>query len=161
MEEKVYNTFKKLKIPFEIIKHPPVFKSSDRENIVIDFKGAICCKNLLVRDKTGNNFFLISLPIDKKANLNLIRAKLGCSRLEFASQEELEENLGIKSGNASVLNIIEKEDTCVKFIIDKEILKLDSVCFHPNVNTLSIKFSPCYIEKILNEFNADYIFMEV
>ena len=140
MEQKVYDLFDKLDIKYEIIKHPPVFGASDRENISIDFKGGTCCKNLLVKDKAGKNFFLISLPIDKKANLKLIQASLGCGRLEFASETELEENLGIKKGNASVLNIIEKEDTKVKFIIDKEILDIDSVCFHPNVNTASIKF---------------------
>lgn len=161
MEQKVYDLFDKLDIKYEIIKHPPVFGASDRENISIDFKGGTCCKNLLVKDKAWKNFFLISLPIDKKANLKLIQASLGCGRLEFASETELEENLGIKKGNASVLNIIEKEDTKVKFIIDKEILDIDSVCFHPNVNTASIKFSPLDIKKVLDNFNANYVFMEV
>lgn len=161
MEEKVYKLFDNLNIAYEIIKHPAVYGASDRENISIDFKGATCCKNLLVKDKSGKNFFLISLPVDKKANLKLVQSNLDCSRLEFATEKELEENLGIKKGNASVLNIIEKEKTKVKFVIDKEILCLDSVCFHPNVNTASIKFSPLDLKKILDNFRADYIFMEV
>ena len=159
MEQKVYDLFDKLDIKYEIIKHPPVFGASDRENIPLKVIGN--GTNLLVKDKAGKNFFLISLPIDKKANLKLIQASLGCGRLEFASETELEENLGIKKGNASVLNIIEKEDTKVKFIIDKEILDIDSVCFHPNVNTASIKFSPLDIKKVLDNFNANYVFMEV
>ncbi|MDD3303531.1 MAG: YbaK/EbsC family protein [Clostridia bacterium] len=161
MEEKVYAVFHKLKIPFEVIDHPALFKSSDRVNVEIDFKGATCCKNLLLKDKKDNQLFLISLPIDKKANLKILQEELGTSRLEFASKEELVENLGIKSGNASVLNIIEKQDTGVKFVIDNDLLQLDSVCFHPNVNTASIKFSPLYIEKILKKYNANYVFLEV
>ena len=49
----------------------------------------------------------------------------------------------------------------IRFTGDKEILDIDSVCFHPNVNTASIKFSPLDIKKVLDNFNANYVFMEV
>lgn len=162
LEKKVIEVFNKLNIDYEIIHHDRIYKGSDRSGKNIDFKGAVCCKNLLVKEQSGKNknkLYLISLAVDKKANLKEIEAKLNISRLTFASEEELVENLGIKSGNASILNIIEKTDTSVTFLIDKELLSYTKVAFHPNDNSMSIVFSPIYIKDIMEEYNAKYYFL--
>lgn len=161
MEKDVYSLFEKLDIKYELILHPALFKSTDTEHEMIDFKGAVCCKNLLLKDKKANKYFLVALQINKRADLKLIASKLNTSRLSFASDEELFENLGIKSGSASILNIILKPDTKVKFVIDKELLNFEKVCFHPNVNTTSISFSPKKIKEILIYYNSDYIFLDI
>lgn len=163
MEEKVIQIFNKLDIDYELIHHEKIFKSSDRTCIDVDFKGAICCKNLLVKEQKGSNkgkLYLISLAVDKKANLKDIAKKINAGRFTFATEEELVENLGIKSGNASILNIIEKPNTNVTFIIDKELLNYEKVAFHPNDNSMSIAFTPINIDKIFNEYNANYYYLD-
>lgn len=161
MEQRVYDLFKKLNIEYDVVNHPALYKASDRENISIDFKDSICCKNLLLKDKKEDKLFLISLPIDKRADLKNIAKDLNTNRLTFATEEELIENLGIKSGSASILNIIVKPDTKVKFVIDKNMLNLNKVSFHPNINTASISFSPMEIEQILKFYGADYVFLNM
>ena len=164
MEKKVIEVFNKLNINYELVHHEKIYKSSDRIGKNIDFKGAVCCKNLLVKEQNGINkgkLYLISLSINKKANLKEISNKLNLSRLTFASEDELIENLGVRSGNASILNIIEKQDTTVTFLIDKELLSYNKVAFHPNDNSMSIAFKPDKIEKIMKEYNAIYYFVEV
>ncbi len=161
MEEEVYNVFDRLKIPYEVIRHNAIYKSSDRGNLEIDFRGAVCCKNLFLKDEKNGKKYLVSLKLSKRANLKLLQSELGSNRLTFASDTELFENLGIKSGNASILNIICKPNTSVLFVIDKELLNFDKVCFHPNVNTASISFSPNYVCDILESYKANYIFLDV
>ncbi len=161
MEQDVYKLFKQLDIDYEVINHPALYKASDRENIVIDFKNSVCCKNLLLKDKKDDKLFLICLPIDKRADLKKIASSLNTSRLAFASEEELIKNLGIYSGSASILNVMLKPNTKVKFVIDENILNLEKVSFHPNVNTASVSFSPLKIEDILKYYNADYIFLNI
>lgn len=163
MEEKVIKVFDKLNIEYEIIHHDNIYKATDRIGKNIDFNGAICCKNLLVKEQSGENkgkLYLISLEINKKANLKEIASKLNASRFTFATEDELVNNLGIRTGNASILNIIEKPDTNVTFVIDKKLLNYEKVAFHPNDNSMSIVFSPIYIKDIMEEFNAKYYFVE-
>lgn len=163
MKNKVIEAFNKLNIDYELIYHDKIYKSSDGVGKKIDFKGATCCKNLLVKEQSGINkgkLYLISLAIDKKADLKEIANKLNIARLTFANEDELIENLGIRSGNASILNIIEKQDTFVTFIIDNNLLNCKKVAFHPNDNSMSIIFKPNNIEKILKEYNAKFYFVE-
>lgn len=161
MEKQVYDLFERLRLSYEVITHPAIFKAADREFIDVDFGESVCCKNLLLKDEKTSSLFLVCLEIDKRANLKHIASQLGTNRLTFANEDDLYSNLGVKSGSASVLNVILKPDTCVKFVVDKALLDIDKVCFHPNVNTASISFSPFGIEEILKYYEADYIFMEV
>lgn len=160
MEEKVYDLFKKLEIPFKVKVHPALFKAKDNDELNIDFENGICCKNLLLKDKKKDKLYLVCLDISKRANLKNIADKLKTGRLSFASEDELIENLGVKSGSASLLNIVEKQDTKVKFVIDEELNKDIDVWFHPNINTASICFKADKIQKILEYFNADYIYLD-
>lgn len=161
MEQKVIELFKKLNIPYEIIKHHALYSAKDNIEKTIDFKDAKCCKNLLLIEAKTSKLFLYSLVIEKRANLKEISNRLNLNRLSFANEEILEESLGIKSGNASILNIIEKPNTSVTFLIDKDLLRYNKVAFHPNVNTMSILFKPKYIEKILKNYDAKYMYIDV
>ena len=104
---------------------------------------------------------MVSLPVEKRANLKKISDELESARLSFGNDDELWENLHIKSGSVSVLNVIGAPNTEVTFVIDKDILNLPKVSFHPNDNTASICFSPNEITKIMDKYNKKYIFLEV
>ncbi len=161
MKEKVYDELKKMNIEFEIVNHNALYSEKDEENKKVDFKGAKPCKNLLVKPEKSQNLYLICLPLNKKADLKKVQNHLNSKRLSFAKEEDLIQNLGVKSGSASVLNIIEKPDTKVKFILDTEMKEYEKVAFHPNDNTASVIFNSNKIEKILENYNAEYEWIEI
>ena len=101
------------------------------------------------------------MPLHKRANIKEIERKLNIKKLTFADEESLLEKLNITPGSVSILNIIGAKDTDVMFIVDKELLNIDKVCFHPNDNTASIIFESKYLKNILDYFNASYEFMEI
>jgi Ala-tRNA(Pro) deacylase len=159
--EQVLDVFKKLNIEYNLVRHPAIFSRADEYKVKdIDFNG-VKCKNLFVKDKKGNQFYLVSLPVVKRADLKKIADELGCSRLSFGNEEELWEKLHIKSGSVSVLNVIGAPKTDVIFVIDKDILNYSRVSFHPNDNTASVSFNPINIEKIMKEYKKEYLFLEV
>lgn len=160
MKEKVYDILKKLQINYEITEHPALFTAEDSEKYGVTIDG-VDCKNLFLRNKDKSQYYLVSLPLEKRANLKELQNVLKESKLSFGSDEALYEKLGIKSGSVSVLNIIEIEKTDVKFIIDKNLLKVKKVGFHPNENTVTIIFNPNEIEKILKKYNAKYEFIDL
>ncbi len=159
--EEVIDVFEELGITYDIVRHPAIFNRQDEELVKnIDFKGE-CCKNLFLKDKKEKVYYLVSLPVSKRADLKRISDELNSHRLSFGNDEELWDKLHIKPGSVSVLNVIGAKDTDVTFVIDKELLSKELVSFHPNDNTASISFAPENIAKILDKYDKKYIFLEV
>lgn len=159
--EEVIEVFKSLNIQYNLIRHPAIFCRADEDKVKdIKFDGQVC-KNLFLKDKKEKKFYLVSLPVTKRADLKKISDELGSHRLSFGNDEELWDKLHIKSGSVSVLNVIGAPDTDVTFVLDKEIMSLEKVSFHPNDNTASISFAPESIVKIMDNYNKKYMFLEV
>lgn len=159
--EEVLNVFKTLDIDYKLIRHVAIFNRKDEELVRnIDFDGEIC-KNLFVKDKKNNKFYLISMPVSKRADLKKIADELNSDRLSFGNEEELWEKLHIRPGSVSILNVIGAPDTDVTFVIDENLKNCERVSFHPNDNTASISFESKNLTKILDKYNKEYLFLEV
>ena len=159
--EEVIEVFKKLNIDYTLVKHPAIFCEADEYLVEgIDFHG-IKCKNLFLRDKAKHNYYLVSLPVEKRADLKKISEELGSSRLSFGNEKELWDKLHIKPGSVSILNVIGAPDTDVTFVLDKELVGAGNVSFHPNDNTASIAFDSDSIKTIMDEYNKTLLYLEV
>ncbi len=159
--EEVINLFNSLNIEYKLVRHEAIFTGKDEEKVKnIDFGGEIC-KNLFLKDIKNKCFYLVSMPINKRADLKKIAKELDSNRLTFGNEEELWENLHIRPGSVSMLNVIRAPETEVIFVLDKELKNIDRVSFHPNDNTASIAFDTQNITKILDNYGKKYMFLEV
>ena len=116
---------------------------------------------MFLRNKNKSVYYLVSMPIEKRADLKLIQKRLNENKLSFGSEDALFEKLNITTGAVSALNIIGVEKTDVVFAMDKVALECEKVGFHPNVNTATILFEPAGIEKIMDRFGADLRFVDL
>jgi Uncharacterized conserved protein len=160
VEEKVYEIFKLLNIEYEKINHPALVTCEDIEKYKVKIDG-VDCKNLFIRNKDKSKYYLVCLPVGKRANLKELEEKLNETRLSFGNEEMLYEKLKITKGSVSLLNIIEVEKTDVKFIIDQSLIGVKKVGFHPNVNTATILFPATGIDKIMQYYNVEYKFVKL
>lgn len=164
MEDKkrqVYDFFDKLNIEYSVVNHKAIFSEKDGDGIDKKCEG-IVCKNLFLKDKREETkFYLVSLPLHKRANIKELEKKLGIKKLTFGNEDELFKKLNILPGSVSILNVIDASTTDVTFLVDSCLLTFDKVCFHPNDNTSSISFKSSNIEKILKYFNVEYEFLEM
>lgn len=164
MEDKkrqVYDFFDSLNMEYTVVDHKAIFSEKDSDRVDEKCEG-IVCKNLFLKDKGGETkFYLVSLPLHKRANIKELEKILGIKKLTFGNESELFKKLNILPGSVSILNVIDAKCSDVTFLIDSELLKCDKVCFHPNDNTSSISFKSNYLEKILNYFNVKYEFLEM
>ncbi|MDR1531233.1 MAG: prolyl-tRNA synthetase associated domain-containing protein [Clostridiales bacterium] len=156
----VYALFDALGIEYSVAEHPPMFSQADNEKHRVNI-GAVIFKNLFLRNADKSRYYLLALPLTKRADLAKLREILGESRLSFGGEDALLEKLNIRPGSVSFLNIIGKPDTDVTFLIDKEICGSERFGVHPNDNTATIIFVPQEIPKILDHFGAKYWFVEV
>ncbi len=124
-------------ISYEKYEHPAVFTCEEAEKHVPQGLGADT-KNLFLRNRKGDQHYLVSVPYKKSVDLKKLTELLGESKLSFGSPERLMTHLGIEPGAVSILGLINDQDHNVKFYIDKAIIEHDSVMCHPLVNTATL-----------------------
>ena len=142
------------------VDHPPLFTQADNEIHRVNI-GAAIFKNLFLRNKDKSSYYLLSLPLTKRADLGTVARILGETRLSFGDENALREKLNIEHGSVSFLNIIDAENTDVELLIDNAVFGYDLIGVHPNDNTATVIFEPQEIPKILNACGAKYMFLEL
>ena len=151
MREKVLEKLNELQINYKEIEHEAVYTIEQMDNLGKDyFENAKICKNLFVRDQKGKKHFLITLPEEKRAPLDIIAQKIGSTKLSFASPERLMKYLKLEPGAVSPLAILNDEECAVEVIFDEELKKEEKLGVHPSVNTSTILLSPSDLEKYIS-----------
>jgi len=162
---KVCELFDALGIPYEIVIHPPIYSAFDRVRQEIEVDGLIC-KNLFLRNKDKSNYYLYTLPIDKRADLSALQRVLGETRLSFGKEDALWELLHIHPGSVSLLNIIGVSEENLsekpfKYLIDAEVLNATRMGVHPNDNAATIVFPPDRLPELFAHYKADFEFVSL
>jgi Ala-tRNA(Pro) deacylase len=114
-QEQVYAALNDIGVAYSKVDHPPMFTQADNEIHCVNIVSAIF-KNLFLRNKDKSRYYLLSLPLTKRADLRLAADLLGETRFSFGNDEELFEKLNIQAGSVSFLNVIGKPDTEVTFL---------------------------------------------
>ena len=136
----IFELLNALGIEFRRLDHEAVFTvEQSRQLRIFDKLGGQPCKNLFLRNKRGE-FFLLTLPADKKADLKAVAKILQMSRLSFASEDELSTILNLHAGSVTPLGIVNDAQRKVKLIIDAE-LQGKTLLLHPNTNTATISIA--------------------
>jgi Ala-tRNA(Pro) deacylase len=159
-QNKVYDLLDLLEIKYRKVGHPPLFTEADNARHRINI-GAVIFKNLFLKNKNSTNYYLLSIPLEKRANLKKVADLLNETRLSFAEKNELEMKLNIQPGSVSFLNIIDKIDTDVTFLIDTAVNTYELIGVHPNDNTATVVFEPSSITKIWDYYGAKYKFLDL
>lgn len=164
-KEVVYRKLNEMNIPYEVINHKAIFSEKDTEENIFD-KNIVIGKNLFLRNNKKNKYYLISLPLNKRVNLDKLAGALGEKKLSFANEIELQEYLNIAAGSVSYLNVITANEKTEKYkevtyIVDKEFFKADKVGFHPSDNTATVVTSPYSILELYEEYRAIYKVLEI
>ena len=156
IEEKSYDFLVSLYIPFTRVDHDIAMTMEDlaAAEKVLDCPIA---KNLFLTNRQQTDFYLLIMPGNKPFKTKYLSAQLGCSRLSFASEEHLETHLGVKSGSASLLGLINDSAKKIQLVFDKDLLAHPRFACHPCLNSSTLAFDTSYIfEKILPALGREY-----
>ena len=147
-ERKVYEALAELGIPYARHEHPPVFTV---EQAVVHWRGieGAHCKNLFVRNKKGNQHYLIIAEHLKKVDIQAIAKQIHSDRLSFGSDERLKRFLGVSAGEVSPFGLLQDEGREVIVILDAVLQNEAFINFHPNVNTATLTISYSDLLKFL------------
>jgi Ala-tRNA(Pro) deacylase len=159
-QEKVYALLDGLGIQYSKVDHPPLFTQADNEIHRVNI-GAIIFKNLFLRNRDKSRYYLLSLPLNKRADLIEVQRVLGETRLSFGDVDALADKLNIQHGSVSFLNVVGVENTNVVFLLDKSCFDYELIGVHPNDNTATVIFAPSEIPRIFGHFGVAYKLIEL
>lgn len=156
IEERSYDLLDSLSIPFTRVDHDAAMSMEDLKEAG-RILGCTIAKNLFLTNRQQTDFYLLIMPGNKPFKTKFLSAQLGCSRLSFAPEEHLSALLGVKSGSASLLGLMNDTEKRVRLVFDRELLDEPLFACHPCLNSSSIAFSTeDMLRKLLPTLGRDY-----
>lgn len=146
--QQIYTVLKTLGISYEEHAHPAVYTMEESIEYYKDFPGAKV-KSLFLRNRKGNQHYLVVLTDKKQADLKALAKTLGESQLGFASPERLDKYLQVKPGSVSPLGLVFDADKHIKIILDEAIMEHELINTHPNINTNTITMKVTDLERYI------------
>lgn len=145
----IYDFLKLHNITNQQYGHPAVFTADEAKILAAHVPGQQT-KNLFLCDDKKRRFYLATIADGKRADLKHLREFLGEKSLRFAPPDKLLELLGLTPGSVSPLGLINDLNHQVTYAIDEDLLKLDKIYAHPNINTATLAISIEDFKKILS-----------
>ena len=159
-EQLVYDVLNGLEIEYKLFRHEAVFTveaAADLDRRI----GVKICKNLFLSSRHNTEFFLLTMPGDKKFNTGKVSKYLGVPRMTFAYASNMEEFLNVTPGSVTPLGLINDKYGKVRFLIDREDLEMEKISVHPCVNTATVLINTkVLLEKVLPHCGHDYTVVE-
>ncbi|HDZ19448.1 hypothetical protein LCGC14_1011710 [marine sediment metagenome] len=128
--------------------HPAVFTVPEAKEHCGHIPGTHC-KNLFLKNKKSGQLYLVTIPHEKRLNINQFRRMIGAPKIRFAGPEDLFENLGITPGAVSPIGLVNDTQNNVIFIVDTNIWNADEICCHPNINTETMQIPGLEFQKLI------------
>lgn len=152
-EQRCYELLDKMGLEYWRCDHPDANADTMEACLEIDsILEAVVCKNLFLCNRQHTDFYLLMMPGSKVFKTKELSSQLGCSRLSFASAQEMEQYLDITPGSVSVLGLMNDKEGRVRLIVDEDVLRDEFVGCHPCINTSSLKLHTADLfEKVVPE----------
>ena len=159
-QQAVFQTLKELKIPYQVIYHPP---TPTVEDALVYWKDldAVHCKNLFFRNHKGNKHYLVIFECMQQLAIHDLEKRLKQGKLSFASEERMQKYLGVTPGSVSPFGLINDHDHHVHVFIDRNLEKTEKLSFHPNDNTASVSIATTDFIRFLVAMSNEFQFLDL
>jgi len=143
-EQILFDFLRANNIEYQLFRHQPVFTCEDKPVLIdsdVDTIPGLQSKNLFLKDQK-DNFFLVSVPEDKRVDLKELSKTLGCGRFSFGKPAELLELMKLTPGSVTPFGLMFDEQKKVALVLDEDFLTASFVMFHPLRNDMTITLVP-------------------
>ena len=139
-QPQVYECLDKMGIEYEYYEHP---EAPTIEIAAQFYRGedTTLCKNLFFRNHKGNRHYLVIMDSRHQMDIHSIEKMLRQGKLSFASSERMMKYLGLRPGSVSLFGLVNDKDHEVTLFVDKGLVNVKKVSFHPNDNHASLVIS--------------------
>ena len=156
--ESLFERLDEMGIEHSTIDHPPLYTVEQSRHLRGELPGAHV-KNLFLRNKKRKMWLLTCLE-DRKIDLKSFRRRLDTSSLSFCSPERLMQYLGVIPGAVTPFGVINDVDAEVQVVLDKALLDMHPLNFHPMDNCKTTAISADSLTRFLDMTNHPPIVMD-
>lgn len=123
--------------------------------------GSKHCKNLFFRNHKGNRHYLVVLDCERDLHIHDLEQRLHQGKLTFALPRRMAQYLGLCPGSVSPFGLINDSENHVHLFIDENLMKEESLSFHPNDNRATVVISQQEFMRYLSMVGNSYEFIEL
>jgi len=152
-EKDCYNYLEKLGIAYEKLTHEPVFTIEEAE---AELPGRTEVKNLFIQDDKGKRQYLVLMPGHKQLDLKTLAGDLGEKKMRFVSAPKMQAMLGVEPGSVSLFCCLNESSNHVEIVIDKELLDLPEIGFHPITNAATVFMEPSSFLRVIDNMQQQH-----
>ena len=134
MMESVHSLLRQSSIPYELATHPALFHMEEGQSLP---HPEAVAKNLFLKERKGERYFLVTLPRTEKANFQHLRNFFQSGSLTMASPDELHQILGLGLGTATPFGLLRDQEHRVEWGLARN-FRGNLIGVHPNVNTATV-----------------------
>ncbi|BEV71443.1 MULTISPECIES: prolyl-tRNA synthetase associated domain-containing protein [unclassified Paludibacterium] len=127
-------------IQYVKVDHPAYGSVEDYHRDGITFPGQ-CVKNLFLKNRKGNRFYLLVLDELKTADLAALASQVDEARLSFASEDRLQELMQLTAGSVTPFGLANDVEHRITLLLDSDIDPDQLIGFHPMSNDSTICLS--------------------
>lgn len=138
--ERLFERLRALDIAVTTVEHPPAFTVEEARALRGNLEGGHS-KNLFLRDKKGK-MWLVVCREDLAVDLKKLPDRIGAGRLSFGSADRLMRYLGVIPGAVTPFAVINDHGGAVRVVVDRELLALRPLHFHPLDNARTTAIEP-------------------
>ncbi|WP_368488893.1 prolyl-tRNA synthetase associated domain-containing protein [Clostridium sp. BJN0013] len=147
--QKLFYILDNLKIEYKLYNHVEMNTVDDINKLDIRFHGQYC-KNLFLKNSKGDIHYLVILMDCKRADLKKLAQTIHSTRLSFDTEENLYKYLKLKPGSVTPFGLINDFQREIVVLIDSDLIDMNAINFHPNINTSTITVSYMGLKKFLD-----------
>jgi Ala-tRNA(Pro) deacylase len=140
-------------------RHAPMFTVEESRALRGDLPGGHC-KTLFLRDKKRNPWLVVALE-DRKVDLKALTKAIGADRLSFGSPDLLMEVLGVIPGAVTPFALINDGEARVKLVLDKGMLDLNPLNYHPLHNEATTAIAPGDLLRFVRAMGFDPLILDL
>lgn len=149
-----------LKIPFQVVDHPPALTTEEADSFIEGIEG-VRTKSMFLTNKKKTAYYLVIMDDQKRLDMDKIKEVTGEKRIKMASGNSLMEKMNLPAGVVSVFGLLNNKEKDIQVYSDEEITKETRMSFHPNVNTKMIFVNTSDIFKFLQSINFNYSIIDI
>ena len=158
-EAALYARLSELSIPWTTHAHAPVFTVEEASALYASQPGGHT-KNLFLKDRK-DGLWLVVARDELRIDLNALAKELGATRFSFGPSELLVETLGIEPGAVTPFAAMNDGQRRVRVVLDKGLLSLDPINFHPLRNDRTTAITATDLLKFLTACEHEPIIAEL
>jgi len=155
----LFRFLRDLDISTTTLTHEPVFTVDQAREVRGELPGGHS-KNLFLRTKKGAMWLIVARE-DRRIDLKELAARLDSERFSFGSSERLMGALGVIPGAVTPFAVINDTEGSVRVVLDRGLLELDPLNFHPLDNSMTTTIAPNDLLRFLEAVGHEPIVIDL